>query len=748
MKFFSAVLSLFICVLLISCSKDDGIWVETNLPDDTDFTLLESWTYEVPFEVKSNGDWEIETTGDWFYVFPKSGKGNKTVKIAVFENEQDERRTGSINIYSTSSSVVQTIQIGQKGVLDYNLMDGPTGKRSRKDLAIGFGYDTRMSYASSDAVKIQILRTAEMQDTGLFVINSPGGDYIEKTITGSSLKNLAENLSASLQFKWKYCGFKGEVEAGFGKGTTENEFNEYAITYIESQMRDVSVNTDLLDLRKNWLAENAKEAINGEDPYYQGEEGIKNLLDNFGTHLIIKAQLGGRLRYNLKVDVSKVTGYYDINAYVKSSYKNIFTKTEASLDAEIQESYEKNKANTSLSFSVNGGETLLLTNSSDKGAVDKWKQSLNFDFEDYEKNNVALIGFGKNLDGLIPIYELASDPARRAEIKSLMESDGFAPVDYVDKNVYRIEVPSFANDKTETLVKEVKDQNDRVVAVVCNEFIPEISPTKRVNVVYPVSSGRILMHAGFFTGYQGRRPARISWNGSSLKIVDCEELEENNFNDLYISGATVNVESSKNFKRTYNDDAYLMAKNINLSNPVDYNYPLVKIFGNIWTRESLKAQVNGVGASYGIYILTSVNSEISLSNGTSACYKNTEMMYNPKTASHTDFAPSGWEIPDSIHYAEIHNMLKKYNLNSGQLFRNASNTMPTLGYEATSGWMKALRADGTDRSYFKYQSGATENRYWAKNYNYVIINETGFKIEKATGLRKNDFLPVRLIKKN
>jgi hypothetical protein len=43
----------------------------------------------------------------------------------------------------------------------------------------------------------------------------------------------------------------------------------------------------------------------------------------------------------LTVDVSKVTGYYDINAYMKASYSNDLFNSDASLDKDIKESYER-----------------------------------------------------------------------------------------------------------------------------------------------------------------------------------------------------------------------------------------------------------------------------------------------------------------------------------------------------------------------------------------------------------------------
>lgn len=746
MKTFLKITGLIVSILLTSCSDDNEIWIKTELPKDTDISLLDIWSYEVPFQVQSNGDWKIETTGDWFYIFPKSGKGDATVQICVLENETEERQTGTITLSTNNSSVVQTLKIGQKCISDYGLTGMLDNKNTTKKYAVGYGYDTRKEYASPDAVKIQIVRWKEMDTEDLIALNAGSASFYERTVTGSSLEELSQSLSANLKFKAKYCGFRNEVKSTFKGSTTDNEFNEYAISYIEYKVTDIILNTDIANIRKYWLTDAAREAINGESGDYKGTDGIRKLFDNYGTHLITKADLGGRLRYNLTVDVSKITGYYDIVAYMKASYSNAFISSQASLDAEIQESYKQNKSHTSLSFKASGGNSSLLTDKSDKSAIEAWTKSVAEGYDDVNTNKTALIGFGLDLEGLIPLYELADNPTRRNEIKAVMEGDGFVEVEYEDKNTYHIEVPSFDNDLSATLVKEMKDNNDRVIAIVCNEFIPEISPSKRVDVIYPVASGKILMHAGFFPGYQGRRPARISWNGSNLKIVDCDTLQENRYRNLYVSGATIKTESNNDFKRTVCQDTYLKAANY--FNQENYNYPLVKIFGNIWTREAYKPYKTVNGTIYG-RVYESNPSQSTIAHTVNACIFAPYMMYNFSTVTSGEFTPSGWEIPSSTHYKDIDAMLTKYNLNTGQLFRYNSDHPQALGFEALSGWMKVLATNTKEKtSTIEYNSGSTENRYWVMDSCYVTVNDVGFKVDTLNLQSKYSYLPVRLIKKN
>lgn len=738
--------------IMTSCS-DKELWIEPEMPQEVEDNLFEAGAYATPMNIKSNDSWEVKTEGDWFYVFPTSGSGDGTINICVLDNETYERRKGIITVVSTSGKESRSIEISQKSLSDYDDNGIMQNTPSVKKYAVGYGYNILGEYASPDGVTKQIVKWNDMDDKDLFQYNSPSAEFFERTVTGSSLEDLAQNLSASLNFKASYCGFKGEVGASFKGGTTSNEYNEYAISYVEYKVTDIAIVCSDEEI-KQWLTPGAKAAINGTSPEYQGTEGVKKLFSEFGTHLIKKADLGGRLKYNLSVDVSKVTGHYDIAAYAKASYSNSFVDVSASLDADMKKSYENNKNAMTLSFTAYGGEASKLTDKTDKSAIETWKQSVSKDYQIFEKCATALIGFGNDLNkSLLPLYNLADTEARKQEIKAVMEGKGFVTVEYEDKNEYKIRCEDFKNaGRSATLVKNAKDENGRVVARICNEFIPEINMNERITVYYPVVSGRTLFNAGYYPGTGKRSPARISWNGNNLKIVDQGEPFTDSPRYLYLAGATFKAETTTDQSKQWNcenEPDYLkytaIASNDKETYSIDYNYPLVKIFGNIWTREDYRS-MNG-GLTWAWVYTTNNAGKRSSDFSKDFIDWNSQAFYKPSVVSRPNFAPTGWEVPSAAHYQELGAMLTKYGMNAGKALRDSDSKSP-VGFECRlNGCAWIVRKEHIYDNYYycNVVPLGEQNEFLTRDWHHVAVTETDFGVGETNEIWN---MNVRLIKSN
>ncbi|PWL59503.1 MAG: hypothetical protein DBY35_09370 [Bacteroidales bacterium] len=674
--------ALFIPILFLSIAfsacKDDNlefIQAEIELPDDANLMELEQWSYSIPFEIKSDSEWEIDFSFDdgkyICYAYPNKGVGNATVKICVLDNWTDYRRNGEMYItFPKDESKNQVIKLSQKCNLDNdeNLTEIKDGDRI---YAVGYGYNFLGEYASANSVS---LNPIVMIDACSDRVNTGGvnASFEAKTYSGSSVTELMNELNADAKFEGKYFGFKGEVGATFGMRDFSNKNNEYAISYVEVAQQNIFLQMNRDEIIMDYMTDAAYEAINGlphkgkrgEIPtsYPSTPEGLKKLVQDYGTHLILKARLGGKLKYRMTVDVSKVEGSYDLKAFANCSYKNSFIKTSASVSDSLHSSYNQNSKACEVKVFVQGGgkaEALKLgSNGGDNDAnLKAWQTSLT------DIKNQTLVGLDIN-DGMIPLYDLVNTnieggKARYNVLKAYITGDTEGleaatsealglDLNYETGTVAHLkEIPIFDDSHaSNSLIKDVYIQGQNV-ARVCEEFIPVIDKTKRVTVIYPVVSNKVKYNMGYFVGDAKHKPAKVCWDGMSLSVVECKDQPIGKKKELYIRGAAF-MDSNKGDEQLEStvSEYKWSAPGYNGS----YKYSLVKIFNKIWMRENYKGNRKEDGDKFGNnYNLEPVWASW---NGSSQCYYSEAMvMENPN--SRYPFAPKNWRVPYGEDYQSI-----------------------------------------------------------------------------------------------
>ena len=132
-KILATFMAAFACLLVVSCeSKDsDTIQAEVVFPSDVNLTKIDQWESSIeleqlgtniPFEIKSNSEWEIYFSFDdncFCLAYPNKGIGNATVELCVFNNPTDERCTGKMYIvFPKDLGKSHIVQLSQKGNID------------------------------------------------------------------------------------------------------------------------------------------------------------------------------------------------------------------------------------------------------------------------------------------------------------------------------------------------------------------------------------------------------------------------------------------------------------------------------------------------------------------------------------------------------------------------------------------------------------------------------------------------------
>ena len=745
-KISALVIAMFACCMTFSaCSDvDDLVDIQTEvvLPSDVNLMELEAWSYVVPLDIKSNSEWRIEKNGDFFDVIPSEGEGNATVEIHVTDNIYEERQNGELRIvFPNDESKNMVLNLQQKWEGDYDENDNETATVGPKKYALGYGYNVMEQYANSASVKGQIFRMNELysDSIALATCDDSQANYSMQTITGSTVSEISNQLAANVNVTGKYGKFNGELKSSFTMKHVKNSNYEYAITYYNVETETYSFEFGPREIASKYMTEAAYNAINGvNENFATTSKGLKNLIDHYGTHVVLEARLGGRIRHSMEINVSDINTEYDLEAFASAAYDGILVDASADAEDKFKESYKKNQSKISTEVEVIGGSGITwnnLFNEFTEKNVDAWRKSV------INSDSVGLVAFAGN-GSLLPLYELVDTkkfPGRKEALRDYLEGE-VMPNEfsaYQCGTVTKFDIPTF--DKKGTLVKDIKLGGEHV-GQICEEYIPQINKDSRVIVVYPVINGKMRMNMGFFIGDEYHKPSRVSWNGEKVTIEEYPELDFGSAKTLYLRGSSIRATAGKDvtIKEGNVEDCYLLGNvaDINYSKrqvkAKEHKYPLVKIFNHIWTREDYTSPLYDTGK--GLSIGYDGNRQDAYVDSKSNIY------VRAATATNASYAPSGWDIADSKAYETIKTTLTANNISlPGKTLLEGG----LLGYNAKFiGWLDMFYWNNGE-----INCGGDEQMEYLTSDNYHIRLRKDGTLDVDGGVHPgNWYMRVRLIK--
>ena len=663
-----------------SSSKETALSVEVlgkTVGDTLVFDMMDS-TYD--FKIEADGKWRIEDRTRFVQsISQDSGEGNATIQMRLARNYLDRRHVGRLRIvFPEDTSQNKTMTIVQKYKGDYD--DNADVDVANDIYVVGFGYNAITGgYANIESIEAEIFDTEELIKKKSITYGSNKFSYNTTSITGSTISDISFSLATTANVEGGVAGFSAEMKSSFDMSKAKKNNYEYALTYINYETQTVKTTKALKELRKKKnMNVFAYYSINGlvdedsEEPDYPStNEGFRELISDFGSHVVMEARLGGRIRQAMTADVSKITSSYDMNVFAKAAYKG-FVDAEASVDTKMEQSFEENRSSLDIRVDILGGDKKLASKLTSKDvdpeSVEKWKKSVT------DGTDAALIGFSNK--GLKPLYELIDESLgpeakeRKQKLKAYMESKQFASdfeLGYDCGTVTEIDVPKIEDNDTNTLIKDIF-LNGQLVAKATLEFVPLLNIKEKVRVVYPVINNKVRFNLGFYIGDKDHKPARVSWDGTDVSIIEYENMDFGAAKKLYIRGASVTSvppEGTEPHAGTVEDSylkstIYVKAKESQYGfrpetdgKDVNHNYPLVKIFNHIWLRENYASTLGRSGESYvAIPDYLSFNWRTAERSDVGAAIRVTYS--DDKLAP---FVPSGWQLPSKEDFLEIEKAL-------------------------------------------------------------------------------------------
>ena len=397
-----------------------AVEVSGKTAGDTLVFDMKDSTYD--FKIVADGKWKIEDETKFIQsISQMSGEGDATVKIRLCLNDMDGRFLGNLRfVYPEDTSLNKTITIVQKYSGDYD-DNASVLSKSNKIYAVGYGYDALTgAYADYGSLKAEIFDTKTLIEDEV-ISQSPTNVKVDfLRWYGSGFYEYEVWLDEWGGISFDVGWFSGEYETAFTDWTYENEFIELAVAYVNVAVTSVDFEeSDLDDAITTNMKKSAYNAINGIDKKYPSDNaGFKKLIQRYGTHVVLGATLGGRIRQAM---ASNQAYKFELIDYAKAEYGKVFN-VEAFIDEEVYGSFEEEYDELNIKVTVSGGDAdkaLKITDSKilKRDDVNAWKSTL--------AENATLIDFSGNR--LLPLYELIDESLgeealdRKAKLKAYME---------------------------------------------------------------------------------------------------------------------------------------------------------------------------------------------------------------------------------------------------------------------------------------------------------------------------------------
>ncbi|WP_041579211.1 MAC/perforin domain-containing protein [Bacteroides helcogenes] len=378
---------------LSSCSKND----DESMSDKQESRLVINGNCDIhTLENMASASWRVAESPAWVTPVKTEGSADDKVKIYV-ESNSASLREGTVKIkYSNGKSrSIAVVQSANK-----------SPSSLQRTYAAGWSFDVR-TYMDLRGLKDQIFNAQKLlnYDTinPLYVIEDNQSTLIDYYY-GESGSDLSDDMSGKLGINGKYNTFSLDLQASFGKSAISN--SKRIFSRIRSRYQQCVVYLNQLDYSEvqsedlftvDFAAERKKVIDAGAS-----DESIRNLIERYGTHLVVLANLGGCYDYFYSSVVENNNNSLNVEGAIKLGFSEKF-KLQG--DVNYKDDLKKLSSETIEKFTVKGGDAIMLSMAVEADTItetttDKWLATLR-DEKKYELLSFQLVPISK----LFPLTE-------------------------------------------------------------------------------------------------------------------------------------------------------------------------------------------------------------------------------------------------------------------------------------------------------------------------------------------------------
>ena len=562
----------------------------------------------------------------WLTLASDTLAADSIVAFATTTNDTGQRRTATL-VFTDANDASRSTTIT---LTQLSSADGETnGADARADLYVGYGYDIYKALESPMAVRTKepiidldylrqqniAARYEVVQDCHLSRTETR---YVTTNDIHAFGKNLSEQQTNDTDNHFEGCrencitaeeliaSAKGRLEHNnFGHGSFEKA--------VAARVIDRAA---LLDLQRT-RGVPFTSTFSTRLYHIQHATGsqrtklVEQLLVDFGTHVVIQADLGGRIDYTMAM--AKTTAFNSVQEMQEEIDYTLGRIADNDRKSDRQPTTSKSQSGA---ITVAGGSaaTRRQLEADIRGLdgdaqinpshITDWLASIEYSAATELDPNLEVIHFE-----LIPLWDLVwsdlRDDVRNATFRMASRSDCALPASFTGTDIYAIQPDGRDKDlftfpgggpeadasgtvAEKSLCRLLYFDGEPVLEV-CSEYVTKIRTDARVTVAYPIYKQHIRMNQGLFLGDGIHTPALVGFSGADSYVYPFPDLypgdKINTF--YYVNGNLLldnptNVSGLTGKDRTVQDDYFYFVYGAKT-----YKHPIVKIGSQFWTRHDL-----------------------------------------------------------------------------------------------------------------------------------------------------------------
>ncbi len=565
--------------------------------------------------------------GEWLTLETDTLGTEGILSLSTTDNNGDSQRTATLVFTAANGepplSATLTVRQHSRADADSN------GGNAKEDLYVGYGYDIfkALDNPMSVRTKTPIIDLEKLRAAGSAATYEPLHDSrLSRTemkyIASTSLAEYAEELTSeqtTSSLKINGCKVDCDLATSLtanGTSLEQNYGRGAMVKTVASRVIDKAALLHLRELGRTPYSDaffkrvNSLLTLKDTKPASLAEEVTKTL-EEFGTHIVMQADLGGRIDYTFTVEKS---GTFYVNDLMKVEIDFTMGRmSEAQRNSRYMREVSSSKSANGAIKVVGGSEAtrqqmqydiarLGKTSQLPPNHVTAWLASIDYDERAVAAGDIDVINFE-----LMPVWDLVPSELRldflnatlrMAERPDCKVSDEKLGTDLYSIDCTRKDLFDFSNVKDNgslcrILYLRSGDGEGTPVLQVCSEYVPKIRTDQRVTVAYPIYKRKIRLNEGLFLGDGIHQPAFVGFGDGECFVAPVSDMKCTDIiqqicyvnGSLSISTPGIKFISEDSRNRTVKDDVFYFTY------ADTYQHPIVKIGSSFWTRRDINHEM-------------------------------------------------------------------------------------------------------------------------------------------------------------